>query len=232
VSNSELEPLVEGTIVDDRPFVDVQEAAEFMTKTLALLRHGVEVEEQGQQIQQEAASLLVIGARREVWRPLGFDSWEECLTHGFAATFNISIPRAARIPLVVELRHQGVSTKNIAKAVDVHTTTVMRDLQIAREDGLLEEEPAKVVGGDGRARPTVEPTRRRPEFGRSWNNAMHAMGSKVSSISRMRLDDRYPSWLPELAVRHRGDLERWHTALGQILKDFEIIPPATHDPEN
>lgn len=214
--------LVEGTIVDDRPFTDAGEAQTFMNQTLGMLRRGVEVEQDGQRLQQEAADLLLIGAQRQVWKPLGFESWEECLTQGVAEVFNITIPRAARVPLVIELRNQGVNTENIAAALHVHSTTVLRDLDSARQDGLLDEEPDKVIGTDGRARPTTNnPPGRRPEFRKTWLNAVDALIAKTHAIKRLRADDRYPARLGDITQTY-GDFQRLQSLIEEILRDFTV----------
>ncbi len=222
--SDELQTPIEGTIVNDRPF-EQDEARAFMDRTLQMLRDGIGMQEQAQK-------LLEIGARREIWKTLGFASWEDCLTQGIAETFTISMTAAARMPLVANLRKQLGSTTSIAKAVGVVPSTVTRDLQAARAAGLLDDEPDRVVGGDGRARPTVRAERRRPAFDKSWGNAVETLRQKTVSFERLREDTRYGRWIADVSVSSRADIERAHAVLGQILKDFEITPALTQDPEN
>jgi transposase len=206
VSDDQLEPYVEGTIVDDTPFTEVHEAEQFMATTLEYLRRGVEM-------QEKAEYLLDVGKRRRIWEILGFDSWDECLMHGVAETFKVSMHQAARLPVVISLRNQGLHTDGIAKAVGMSDNTVRRDLRKAREDGQLRDEPAKVAGLDGRSRPVVNqrteraqrPERRRP-FPDYYRGIVDRAVALTTSLQNARADDRWELHDLDLAGRHIGDL--------------------------
>lgn len=227
MSDDELVPaLVEGTVLDDRPFTDRGEAQEFMSRTLALLHQGIAM-------QQQADYLLNIGARREVWKVLGFESWEECLVQNIAETLAVSVTLTpeARMPLVASLRKQlGNNTQAIADAVGVHSTTVLRDLRSGRASGLLEDEPQRVVGNDGRSRPVTATNRPRRPFKEKWGRTVYDAVKMTTTFRNMRDDDRYPTHMPDL-VGTCSDLARLHEVLGQILQDFKIVPPIIQDSE-
>lgn len=217
--------VVEGvmqTTGDAAPFASEAEAERFMTTAMGKLRDSYDM-------QQEAKAMLIEAQAREAHRLLGFETWEDCLASKLADTFHVSIPQAKRIPIVAQLRLEKRSTKEIAEITGTSHATATRDLQEARRVGYLDEEPQRVMAGDGRPRLTStgqpEPgarQARRQDFGKTFRNRMADLDRVYRALLVLRADDRYKLHLSTLAATHGAFLSEVLEALADISEDFVL----------
>jgi hypothetical protein len=227
--SDEVDLIVEGTIVDDSPIASPAQARELMAEALSLLK-------QGEEIKYEGRLLLEVAERRLAWKVLGFDSWQDCLARGLEETFKISIDQSKRMAIVASLRLESLSSQDIADQLGVHATTVNRDLRKGREVGLLDDEPDKLMGRDGRTRATGKPESSAPErppkakpradLLKHWMNRVEELRRPLNALRLVReSDDRYARRLSELADTTLVDLRAAHLLLGDILTDFTAAEP-------
>jgi hypothetical protein len=221
-----LQTYTEHAIVEDTPFTDVDEARAFLSQTFEHLRRGVEM-------QAQAEYLLDQCRVRRVWETLGFASWDDCLIQGLSDTFKVTMQKAARLPIVIALRNQGMDTNAIASAVGASGASVRRDLVEARVSGQLRDEPTTTLGADGRAHPVVnqrtERTSRRPRspFPQAFTNTMDATIRIGKAFAGHGADDRFELHEKDLAGRHLADLGRAIDALLAIQRRLQAASALT-----
>lgn len=223
---------LEGVVVDpgqDPPYTSEEEAREAVDTGLILMREGNERMHQG-------TAMLALAERREAWKVLGFASWDECLVDGIGKHLRTTVAPAARASLAIQLRSRDkLSTRTIATAFDVSHSTIVRDLQIARDEGRLTGEPAQITSSNGRKRKSSVPTStpRRTDLAKTWRYAVDDITRRTNTLAQLSLDDRYRERRQDLATLSRGDLQRAHAVLTAVLNDFDtyttsLTPPTPH----
>lgn len=224
---SELDRIeLRGVVVDpgeDAPITDDQ-ARQMIEGAFVLMREGNARLEQGKRLLQEAE-------RRQVWRVLGFTSWDDCILDGISKHLRTTVEADARSALVIELRRSdALSTRTIAAAFQVSHSTIVRDLRLAREAGLIGDEPDRIQSSNGRMRKShVQKTPRRIDLLKTWRTAVDDITRRTNTLASLCLDDRYRDRREDLTRATRGDLQRAHAILTSILDDFDKHQPDTAD---
>ncbi len=215
---------LEGVIVDpgaDVPFATPTDAQAVMDEAFMLMRDGSERVEQGQ-------LLLALAERRQAWKILGFDSWEDCMIHGIGTHLRTTIDPELRSALTVQLRaRETLSTRAIARVFRVAHSTTVRDLRLARERGQLDGEPKKITSRDGRMRnSTMAPnTPRRKDLLKTWRGAVDDITRRTGTLATLTKDDRFRPRIGDLSTATRADLQRAHAILTTILHEFGPATP-------
>lgn len=177
--------------------------------------------------------LLDEAERCEDHLALGYASWTAYLADLFGDE-PLRLPRDERIPMSVMLTDAGVSTRAAGQILGVDHKTIVNDVRsggevsppaptgstIATAEGVviaqaehidlttgevLDEEPGKIIGLDGKTytRPERTATRRRPLPDVALD-AAHALTAAVARMERVFTDDRYPQNKEQVAryTRH------------------------------
>lgn len=222
--SDELEP-VSGVIVE-APITDADEARELMQAALQALKAGRDKIDEG-------TLLLDIAERRRAWVPLGYSSWQDCMAAGLSEAFNITLEQGARMQMVVAMRRQELTTAQMAEKVGTSRHTVMRDLQKARETGLLADEVEVVdtikgeralrndhLAGKPQSQAGLSKRVARTDLAKTWRNAVDDVCRRARTLAALREDDRYAARLEDLAYTE-GDLQRAFDTLQEVLRDFQ-----------
>lgn len=217
MSNELVSPATQDVLVEDHtPLTSLPEAQRLMSDALNHLRAGWDPE-------QGAQRKLSALERRDAWKVLGFESWNDCLAAGLSDTFGLKIEQAQRIPLVAQLRMKDLPNGEISRITAVASATTTRDLQNARMVGLLpQKQPATRDDNGRRPRPHSTGARkqsRRPDLYKSWRNRVDDLSRLTRSIEGLRADDRYRTRLNDLADT-RAEIAAAHAALGRVLADL------------
>lgn len=117
---------------------------------------------------------------REVWRPLGYVSWDAYLEARFGDLRHLRLPAGPRRERLVAMRRAGMSVRQICAAPGMGSkSTVGDDVQALRESGVDLAEGDGIRGADGITRPA---TRTLPEPPPAvWTQPM----SRVATVLRL-----------------------------------------------
>lgn len=194
-------PTIEVEVFDEQPFRTEAEAQRFMQETMRSL-------------EEHAANQAVIQARlaeaerRGAAQMMGFSTFAACF-EAVAADYRLTMPPEARMPLTASLRSMGRTVAEIASVTKASKASVHRDLERARTQGLLNDEPEKVMAADGRERP-VRATKqmprqvRRPDFTKTFRNKVGEAEKVYHSLRALSEDDRVNDHLSTLSGNHRA----------------------------
>lgn len=223
--------VVEAEIVSDvvdnpaARFADADEARAAYQATFVKLNDAKRYKDMYEDSLGQGQVMLAELERRGAHELLGFANFSELVDHGFEQYLGIKTHRGMRMLEEVQLRLEGKNTEDIAAVVGTTSVTVTRDLALARSNGLLEGEPDKVVGRDGRARATrrkeVVPASRehRESFKRTWDDVVYDLIKRVNRLYNLREDDRYPSKHDDIRG-NVSDIGRMIEKLQTIVEDF------------
>ncbi len=209
----------EGVIVEQRaseevvPYASADEANRALTDGLVAIRDGMISARQGQELLEQARA-------RKAWEILGYDSWQACLSDRAQGVFRTVWELDARTELVARLRKGNATTRQIAKALGTAPSTASRDVVRAREAGLLENEPERVEGADGKVRDTRRPGEPRRDLSKTFRAAAEIVETKVRTLGACLEDDRWRSHREGLAP-YRHDLRRSYETLGRLLAELD-----------
>lgn len=206
--------------ITDLPYTDRDDADAAVTRAFELLRAGAENIEAGK-------NLLAQAQRREAWKVLGFDSWNDLILNGVNTHLRHVLDPEVRKRLAIEMRTggDGASTRQIAAAMDVSHVTIMRDLREARASGQLDEADEPHPTKPPRASPPAPRTpgdRRRADLGKTFVNHAVEIARRARVLGAMREDERYAEQLEDL-LRTYTDLQAAHAILTSILEDFQAV---------
>ena len=203
---------------DDAPYTDAAAASADVQRALELVRDGANQTAQGY-------DLLETARRKGADKALGYDSMDACIAGEFEKKFNVRIDRRARRELVVGLRREGKTTRQIGRVLGLSHPTTQRSLEEARELGEIsaEEEPRPPKqsrsNGENGSKSEKKSERRRP-LPDSFYDQVGTLTKIVTSWQKTRdTDERWASHLSTLA-RHQGEVERAVDILKEIADDF------------
>lgn len=105
-----------------------------------------------------ATLALIARAHRERhWKVLGYESWQEYIDGEYGAD-RLRLPEEHRQKAITELRLGGMSVRAIGEILDMPKSSVADEMAQLSAAGQLEQ-PATIVGTDGRERPASRPDR-------------------------------------------------------------------------
>lgn len=169
------------------------------------------------------------------WFVLGYASWDAYVEGEFGELL-AKLDRNERRQAIGDLRGQGMSTRQIAKATGISKDTVHRTLQA----GVSDETPATVTGSDGKQHPATRPTPKpipTPEPATATTAPVAGSGTtspepeaepeRERHLSVVRESSPAPTLRVEPSASER-QLAEQRDARGLLLRVVEILAP-DHD---
>lgn len=98
----------------------------------------------------DTSQLYINAWRHQVWKTLGYTSWEEYINGEFG-DLRVALPKEQRSATVIEMAEAGMPTRAIATTTGISKSSVNREIQKAQQENKLPEELA-VTGEDGKVR--------------------------------------------------------------------------------
>lgn len=98
----------------------------------------------------DTSKLYINAWRHQVWKTLGYTSWEEYINGEFG-DLRVALPKEQRSATVIEMAEAGMPTRAIATTTGISKSSVNREIQKAQQENKLPDELA-VTGEDGKVR--------------------------------------------------------------------------------
>ncbi|MGD7707742.1 hypothetical protein [Microlunatus sp. Y2014] len=145
----------------------------------------------------------------ETWVTLGYKSWDEMREAEYGG-IAVIVPKEDRLDFVGRLHAAGLTQRSIAATIGVDERTIRRDLTTGQMSGSDDVIDAEIVEPE-----PIKP-RRRPDFAKSYGNAMHELARAIHRMETLHEDDRFRKHRAELYEWNHRPLDRFEAALVRL----------------
>lgn len=140
---------------------------------------------------EQAAEQVVWQIENQAWLVLGHKSWDEMRDAEYKGAA-VMVPRADRPEIMVRLRANGLSQKQIGDTLGVSDTTVRRDLN----QQMSVETPPTITNSRGQSRPTSYTTKPAPRVPNSGHQDSGSDDNTTDSVGIRPPRSAEPSSVP------------------------------------